>query len=356
MKIALISTTPPPVGGIAKWTSRMLDIKLDNNWSIVLVDDKPINRESFGDNISFKLQNEIKRAIRVWYDLYKTLQDCEIKIVHACPIATLPSLGSAYIESIIAQLRKKKFIAHFRCTVPNMIGGRISKFFLNRLCNNCDYIIVLNEKTEDYLKARTKCGAIEIVPNFIDASTNKKERIIKEKIEKAVYVGGVTVEKGCLDIVEVAKSFPNIEFELIGKAEKIIIDEAQMVPNVKLLGVLSSEDVFKRMNEADIFLFLSVYPGEGFSNALVEAMSTGLPCIVTNWAANADMIEDKGGIVLPIHSPKDVIKAIYSISDKTSRKEMSEWNIEKVKRTYDASIVTKRYAEIYDEVSLRYKP
>ena len=49
-KVILLAPTPPPAGGIAGWTVRMLNSKLKNEWKIELVDEKLLgNREAFGD-------------------------------------------------------------------------------------------------------------------------------------------------------------------------------------------------------------------------------------------------------------------------------------------------------------------
>lgn len=81
-------------------------------------------------------------------------------------------------------------------------------------------------------------------------------------------------------------------------------------------------------------MFLTYFPGEGFSNALCEAMAAGLPCIVTDWAANADMIENKGGVVIPIKDYKSVTNALDTITDPELRRQMSAFNIKKVKDIY----------------------
>ena len=56
MKVILLAPTPPPIGGIAIWTMRMLNAKLKNNWTVDVVDEKVIGkREVYGDNVKRKL-------------------------------------------------------------------------------------------------------------------------------------------------------------------------------------------------------------------------------------------------------------------------------------------------------------
>ena len=51
MKVVLLAPTPPPAGGIAGWTERMVKTTLKNDWGVVVVDEKQIgNRELFSSN------------------------------------------------------------------------------------------------------------------------------------------------------------------------------------------------------------------------------------------------------------------------------------------------------------------
>ena len=44
MKTVLLAPTPPPAGGIAKWTMRMLNATLKNGWTVSVVDEGQISR------------------------------------------------------------------------------------------------------------------------------------------------------------------------------------------------------------------------------------------------------------------------------------------------------------------------
>lgn len=46
-------------------------------------------------------------------------------------------------------------------------------------------------------------------------------------------------------------------------------------------------------------------------------MARGLPVITTDVGANKDMIEDNGGVIVPINDPNAIDVAIERLSDKT---------------------------------------
>ena len=126
----------------------------------------------------------------------------------------------------------------------------------------------------------------------------------------------------------------------------------QIPKNVQLTGPLPKIQVQNIFQKTDIFLFPGNFVGEGFSNSLVEAMAFGIPCIVSNWAANADMIENKGGFVISPNNVGEIVEAINKLTDYNLRTEISKWNINKVKNNYSEKIITTLYVQKYEEVRL----
>lgn len=349
-KVVLLAPTPPPIGGIAAWTVRMMNATLPHDWQVEVVDEKIIGkREFFGDKTRHDIKSEIKRCFGIWSGLRKALKDKEAKVVHACIAANTMPVLREYISAFITRIRGRKFIIHFRCTVPNIVGGRLNIIALKMLCNKADCVMLLNKQSEDYIKGITKTKTV-VIPNFVDAQEVIESHEIRSSIKRVLYVGGVIESKGCLDIIEVAKRFPDIEFKLIGNPEKTCVKAANAVSNVFLAGTMPHSEIIEEMKRADVFMFLTYFPGEGFSNSLAEAMAAGLPCIVTDWAANKDMIEDKGGVVVPVHGQEEAINGLKSLANPEIRREKSIHNIEKSKRDYADSVVQMQYVECYEEL------
>lgn len=349
-KVILLAPTPPPIGGIAAWTVRMMNATLPNDWKVEVVDEKIIGkREFFGDMTKHDIKSEIKRCHGIWSGLRKALKDKEAKVVHACIAANSMPVLREYISACITKIRGRKFIIHFRCTVPNIVGGRLNVIALKMLCNKADYVMLLNKQSEEYIKRITKTKTV-VIPNFVDATEVDNAHEIREKIQRVLYVGGVIESKGCLDIIEVAKNFPDIEFKLIGNPEEACVKAVEKVPNVILAGTMPHSEIIEEMKQADVFMFLTYFPGEGFSNSLAEAMAAGLPCIVTDWAANRDMIEDKGGVVVSVHGVEEAIGALSYMQSIQVRKTQSIANIEKVKTAYSDKTVQSLYVKCYESL------
>ncbi len=349
-KVVLLAPTPPPAGGIAGWTMRMLEANLKNGWKVEVVDEKLIgNTETFGEGSKRHLSDEIKRTFQIWSNLRRILKDENVKVVHSCIPSTTFAMMREYICAVITHQRKRKFIMHFRCTTSNTTQGELGHFVFKKICKISDHIIVLNTPSLKHVK--TVCNtSVEIIPNFVDVSEINENKKIEEKVKDALYVGGVIETKGCSLICDIAKKFPDIQFRMVGKAEQTIIDQAVSLPNVILTGTKEKSEVKEELRAADLFIFLSHFRGEGFSNSLAEAMAFGIPCIVTDWAANSDMIENKGGSIVPVNDVNATVEAVRLELDCERRKEQSRFNVEKVKNLYASNVVLDKYVDCYERL------
>lgn len=350
-KVLLISHYPPPNGGIATWTKRLLKIGLPGNWEIVHINSNMIGGRDSKDT-KIKLVDEIKRCWGIWSKEIKALSTDkarEIKVVHTCIPCKLLGMIREIVVGCIAKLWGRKFIVHCRCTVPNVVNTNLKTMVFKILTSLCDGVMVLNGKSYDFVvdTAKKSCY-VELIPNFVsDDELIKGEREYRDRISDLIYDGGVIGEKGCDVILEAAKELPQITFHLIGSVGPDI--QAMEKPeNVILYGNKDKSFVQDMLLQCDAFLFLTRYWGEGFSNSLVEAMSAGLPCIVTDWSANADMIGDEGGIILQQATRENLVQAIQAISSKDDRERMGTQNSWKAAAAYSETAIIPRYTKFYE--------
>lgn len=348
MKVVLLAPLPPPSGGIATWAKRMQSAKLKNGWKVEIVDEKVFgNREIKGDNIHKNLFVELKRSISIWRRLNKALGDSEAKVVHcsipAAPTSMLREIGSA----VITKFHRRKFIVHFRCTVPNMVQSKIALLLFKTLTGLSDAVIALNSASVNYIKQNTKTQVM-LIPNFVSL-TEIREKEWDFSSFTATYIGNVVEDKGCIDIIEAARQLPDSEFRLVGKADKKVLSITQIPENVVFVGEVGREGVEEELAKANVFLFPSYYIGEGFSNSLAEAMATQLPCIVTNWAANWDMIGEEGGFCVNKQSPEEIVAAIRRLkASPEMQKNMGLYNRNKVRTQYSQEYITGKYVDLYE--------
>lgn len=80
----------------------------------------------------------------------------------------------------------------------------------------------------------------------------------------------------------------------------------------------------------------------------MEAMATGLPCLVSDIRGNTDLIDqNKGGFIFKHGDDQSIVESLQKLaSDNLLRKRMSQYNLKKIK-TFDKDVVNVKMKEIY---------
>lgn len=344
MKIMLITQLPPPTGGIAIWSNRYIDYCKNNNIDISVVNNAMIGERGSNFHAKKSLVVEIKRSIGIFKSILKQKKSFLPEIVHFNSACSPKGIIRDYL--CIKLIGKIPIVFHCRCNIEDQLNNnRLGIYFFKLAAKKAKKIIVLNIASKNYIE---KLGLnTEIVPNFISNTYLKTEpKQVNYQIQKVCFTGHIHKEKGIDEIVEVAKEFPNIQFTLVGKAEEKY-EKLSDEKNIEMTGNLAVESVKEILDESDVYIFPSYT--EGFSNALAEAMARGLPVIASDVGANFDMVENKGGIIVPCRQVMPIITALKKMEKKQVRKQMSEWNIEKVKKEYLISPVMKKLIDIYND-------
>lgn len=125
------------------------------------------------------------------------------------------------------------------------------------------------------------------------------------------------------------------------------IEEAGIRSKCHLLGL---RDDVPRVTAAFDIACLSSF-GEAFPNVVSEAMSCGVPCVVTD-VGDAARIVGETGIVVPPKNPAALTEAWREMLDLGSegRRRLGMVARERVKKQFSLSQVVDRYQELYEEL------
>lgn len=332
LKVLLISPLPPPAGGIATWTVQFLDWAKKNNLNVNIVDTSLKGSRAAKINSDRNISDEVRRTINILKDLKKKIKEFDPNVIHLNTACGKFGIIRDYLFARLVKKANKKIIIHYRCNIEDQVMIKsVQHFFLKKISEIADKNIVLNKASKKYLRINFEQESL-IVPNFISGDfINKKSKSINAEINQILFIGHVQESKGIFEIIEAAKLLPDIKFKLAGPVKDEEIKKG-LPRNVYLLGAVKNSEVRELLLNSDVFLFPTYT--EGFSNALLEAMAIGLPIITTPVGANVDMVESKGGIIIDIHDIEGIMEAILSIQNPLKRKEISNWNIQKVKDNY----------------------
>ncbi len=348
MRILLVSVKNKDCkGGIATWTYHYLKWMKEHNIECDVINTDVIGkrRENMTSGLgiieeSLRLRNIIKQTnnfvqSKIKYD-----------IIHFN--TNIGNYGIFRDNYLVKILQKKRIpiICQFHCDIPFWINNNVKKYFTHLFLKKSSKILVLCENSKKYLEKEFCIESIKI-PNFIRDDIVINQKTINKKIKNIFFDGRISYEKGCKEIFEVARLFPDIQFYLAGE----VSEEFRMMDkpsNINLIGLVKHETLCTYLDKSDIFLFPS--HTEGFSLSLLESMSRGVPSIATNVGANADMLENKGGIIVSIGDIESMKNAIYVLEDENKRSVMSKWLINKVKNEYTVNAVMKKIINIYESI------
>jgi L-malate glycosyltransferase len=163
--------------------------------------------------------------------------------------------------------------------------------------------------------------------------------------------------KGHPTLIEAARTicarFPQVKFVLIGDGKK----RAEFESKVSALG-LQRNFLFlgSRQNVSEILpcCDMAVLPSkaEGFSNALLEYMATGLPTIATDVGGNPEVIESGvNGLLARPNDPTALADAISSLlEDPHLASLLGAAGRERVRRHFDFAQLTSNIDALYTDL------
>ncbi len=175
-----------------------------------------------------------------------------------------------------------------------------------------------------------------------------------------VTVGGIRRVKG-MDIfiraaALVCKEFPRAAFLVAGEVREPehfqelqrLARELGVASNVRFLGACG--EVFSLLKMCDVFCLTS--RSEGFSNALLEAMACGLPCIATRVGGNGEALEEgRSGFLTPSESPQIVAERILTLLRQPAlARDMGRAARETVAARFTDRVMIEELVKLYDRL------
>ncbi|MEM7145289.1 MAG: glycosyltransferase family 4 protein [Verrucomicrobiota bacterium] len=156
-------------------------------------------------------------------------------------------------------------------------------------------------------------GRIDVIGNAVEDERSEVERQGIGEVPRILNVGHLCVDKGTPGLIaacgDLRRKGYDFFLDLVGEClppytrERLGEDlaEAGLEGGVECPGVLRGEELGAVWGRGDLFVFSTVAPYESFGLVLVEAMRAGLPVVVTDWRANAEVFgagEGGGGILV----------------------------------------------------------
>ena len=211
-------------------------------------------------------------------------------------------LHAAFVATLVAPLIGKPVLVKIGCggvnsdirimreNIVNPISGLLWK-----VIRKCDRFVAISREIEqELLQDGIEPERIVRLPNGIDpGGYSSKQYGEHSALLRLVSVGRLDPQKGYEVLVRALSRLQGAAFELriYGEGKDrddlcALICAKGLADRIFLEGVV--DDLPRRLPEGDIFVLVS--RAEGLSNALMEAMLCGLPCIVSAVGGNTDLV------------------------------------------------------------------
>jgi glycosyltransferase involved in cell wall biosynthesis len=241
-------------------------------------------------------------------------------------------------------------------------GGGIYRHFMKNtliksslvLCQGYDYVVFMKEE----FNRESVYYPNYIMDDFVSDNNNGRETQAKLRL---IYFGRVVPDKNIEFILFTIKRLKelNVDFSLdiIGgyedvyyqKLMKIITDNDINKKDVLFHGQMNFAEIHAYLKKAHFFIFPSKEKREGHSNALTEAMGSGVVPIVSTAGFNSSIVNNPS-LVISEWEPLLYATAINDIYRSNTWKQFSDEVYKRVVENFTELVVKNSLLTAYDDL------
>ncbi|UCC97913.1 MAG: glycosyltransferase family 4 protein [Phycisphaerales bacterium] len=199
--------------------------------------------------------------------------------------------------------------------------------------------------------------SIEVIPNGVELDRfSPAEDDEKPQVFRLLTVGRLSVTKRVellIDAVEILhKQGYDLRFTVVGGGSqepqlRAAVLERNLEGVIEITGRMDSDDMPQLYRRNDIFVSASIQ--EGMSNAMLEAMASGLPIVTTRCEGLDELIADNGLIVEQANAGA-IAKAIQKLADDRSLCRQMSLAARKQAERFGWSHSAEQYLTLYDRL------
>jgi glycosyltransferase involved in cell wall biosynthesis len=278
----------------------------------------------------------------------------------------------AVLPSTVARWRGRKVLVKTTLVGADDMpkpDGRPHHRLIVEAYRRVDAVVALSAELEAGFRADPNFrGDVTRVPNGVDCHvfesvTDDSRRAARERygIDPQSFVvmtaGRLDYRKRVTDLIEAAARTDRRPLTVLvagpdspfPEDRRLLTAAVQGVPEgveVKQLGSLSFDRLREAYRAADAFVLAS--SSEGMPNSVLEAMSTGLPCLATDIPGSRDILADAGGLLFPVGDVEALAREIDLLARDPGRaREMGIRARAVAVSTYSMERIGERYESLY---------
>lgn len=227
-----------------------------------------------------------------------------------------------------ARVRRTRLYWGVRCSGLDFGQYALSLRVIVRLCSTLSHFtdgVVFNSQAGKLAHRKlgySMRGAV-VIDNGIDTGAFRPEVALRLPAREELGIAPDAFAVGTVARVDVMKDYPTL-LDALRQLDGVTCvavgrGTESLDPTPGLLAQGGRDDVARLLNGFDLLVNASAF-GEGFSNAIAEAMATGVPVVATD-VGDARRIVGDGGLIIPPRDPAALVEAIARLRDDAALRE-----------------------------------
>ena len=374
MKIIMLNYEFPPIGGGAANAHLCLLQQYARNASLTIdvltSAPKPgFVKESFADNITIYKVGLHKKQLHHWrktevlewllkagFHYRRLLRENDYDFAHAFsgfPTGWLPYRCSHKLPYIISLRGSDVPGEHARLKLDYKILGPAFRAIWKKAAA----LVACSEGLKNRALKFMPSAEIDVIPNGVDLERFRpSEPHQEQQTIRLLTVGRLSVTKRVEILIDAADILSRqgcqILLKIVGGGQtrqklKQIVNEKNLDNIIEITGRIDAENMPQVYQQNDIFISASKL--EGMSNAMLEAMASGLPIIAARCEGTEELIAENG-LVIENATAEEIAKAIKKlIDDRQLRNQMSIAARQQAQQ-FTWGRIAEKYLNIYERV------
>ena len=237
---------------------------------------------------------------------------------------------------------------------------KIIKPLIKLIWKNSFAVIANSEGLKELAQKTNPKQVVGIIYNGIDIENFKPKPEARPVNNFIITLGAsrVTERKGIDYLIKalanLVPQYSQLLLRVMGEGDarealEKLAKDLELEKNIEFIGRIPRENTAPYYQEASIFVLPSF--NEGMSNAMLEALASGLPLIATNTGGTSELVEEGvNGFIVKMRDSQDLTDRIEILmKDEDLRKRMGEASRRKAE-LMSWKKVAKKYGELYDKI------
>jgi len=374
MKILMLNYEFPPIGGgaananlcILKQYTGKSDLAID---VLTSAPQPGLTKENFAGNITIYKVGLHKKQLHYWrkteviewllkagFHYRKLLRENDYDFAHA--FSGFPTGWPCYRRS-----QKLPYIISLRGSdVPGeharlKLDYKILAPAFHAIWKKASTLIANSQGLKNRALKFMPSANIDVIPNGVDTERfSPPETTQESQTLRLLTVGRLSVTKRVdilIDTVDILnRQGCKISFKIVGGGQmlqklKQIVTEKNLENIIEITGRIDAENMPKIYRQNDIFISASKL--EGMSNAMLEAMASGLPIIATRCEGVEELIAENG-LVVENANAGEIAKAVKKLIDDRQLRNQMSIAARKHAEKFTWTRIAEQYLNIYERV------